>query len=224
MRRYFLLAATMLAIIIAAPSAHAQYYQIANQLTGLLSPALSGSFNYKGYVEMSGTAGIGDNRANFIGVSTSQGFRYSSWFFMGVGIGVDVAMSKGLEDGSGIPEDERFIGYYRTTQTKAMIPVFSDFRFILGSESKTSGFIDLKLGAAWLIGSPYLRMHGAYMTNDAQFYLKPTVGVRIPVNTKNSRQAFNVGVTYQLLTSSNYYWRDGSVTLNNFGVTIGYEW
>lgn len=80
----------------ATASAHAQYYEIAGQLPSLISPALSGSLNYKGFVEASGTAGIGDSRANFIGVSTSQGFKYADWFFMGVGIGVDVAMAKNV--------------------------------------------------------------------------------------------------------------------------------
>lgn len=33
--------------------AKAQFYEIANQVPQLLSPALSGSFNYKGYIEAS---------------------------------------------------------------------------------------------------------------------------------------------------------------------------
>jgi len=73
--------------------AKAQYYEIANQLPGVISPALSGSMNYKGFIELSGVAGFGDNRANIIGVTTSQGFQYSSWFFMGAGLGVEVAMT-----------------------------------------------------------------------------------------------------------------------------------
>ena len=205
--------------------AKAQYYQIANQLSGLISPAIQGGFNYKGYVELSGTAGVGTNRANFIGISTTQGFRYASWFYMGAGIGVDVAMSQ-LDGESPQPGSaDTPWGYYRTSKTKAMIPVFTDFRFNLGEDSSTSMFIDLKLGAAWLIGSNYLRMNSGYMTSDAQFFVKPTVGVRVPVNPKNPRQAFNIGLTYQLLTSNGeYYWRNGSISLNNFGVTIGYEW
>lgn len=225
MKRFVLSLLTLAAIVCAMP-ARAQYYEIANQLPGLLSPALSGSFNYKGYVELSGLAGVGDNRANFIELSTTQGFRYSSWFFMGVGIGVDVAMSQGTEP-NGPRELQEWYGdsYYRTTKTKAMIPVFSDFRFNIGDQSTVSAYIDIKAGAAWLIGAPYLRMHNAYMSNDAQFYLKPSIGVRIPVNSQNSRQAFNIGLTYQLLTSdNNYYWSRNSVTLSNFGVTIGYEW
>lgn len=75
----------VIALMLAAGSqaSRAQYYEITNQLTNLISPALSGSFNYKGYVEASGLAGVGHNRANFIGISTTQGFRYASWFYMG---------------------------------------------------------------------------------------------------------------------------------------------
>lgn len=218
----------MLVVLVCAMPVRAQYYQIANQLPGLLSPALSGGFNYKGYVELSGTAGVGANRANFIGISTSQGFRYSSWFFMGAGIGVDIVMAQGVE-----ADAPRGVGYggqdcecFSITKTKVMIPVFTDFRFNFGDQSSVSAFIDLKLGAAWLIGSPYLRLHDAYISNDAQFFCKPTIGVRIPVNAQNSSQAFNIGLTYQLLTTdNNYYWNPGgNITLNNFGVTLGYEW
>ena len=93
MKKIFALAvAAVLAVGMAVP-ARAQYYEIANQLSGLISPALSGSMQYRGFVEASGLAGMGKNRANFLGVSTSQGFQYSSWFFMGVGMGIDVAMA-----------------------------------------------------------------------------------------------------------------------------------
>lgn len=219
----FLLSAMLLTVLVFAVPVRAQYYQIANQIPGLLSPALSGSFNYKGYVELSGLAGVGVNRANFVGVYTAQGFKYSSWFFMGAGIGVDMVMAQGADADS--PRDVGY-GSFRSSKTKCMIPVFTDFRFNFGSQSSVSAFIDLKLGAAWLIGSPYLQLHDAYISNDAQFYCKPTIGVRIPVNAQNNRQAFNIGLTYQLLTTDeNYYWNPGgNITLNNFGMTIGYEW
>lgn len=205
----------------------AQYYQIANQLPGLLSPALSGSMNYKGYVDISGIAGFGNNRANFIGISTSQGFQYSSWFFMGVGVGIDIAMTNKNDD------DEMFPGgpypdYYghAFSQTKAMIPVFSDFRFNIGSPSDVSVFIDLKVGATWLIGDSYLWLQRGRLGGGTQFYLKPSIGFRVPVSTTTPRQAINFGVTYQLITSNNNwtYWNSNSATLNGLGLTIAYEW
>ena len=63
------------------------------------------------------------------------------------------------------------------------------------------------------------------MGHGAQFFLRPTIGLRIPVSSANQKQAVNIGVTYQLLTSNNNYRRNGaSGTLNAFGATIGFEW
>lgn len=224
MKKIFSLAvAAVLAVGIAVP-ARAQYYEIANQLSGLISPALSGSMQYRGFVEASGLAGMGKNRANFLGVSTSQGFQYSSWFFMGVGMGVDVAMANRDDRfGEWAPDDWNYGG---TAKTKCMIPVFTDFRFRIGNDTSVSAYIDLKLGAAWLLGDDGLMMKTAYMSNETQFYFRPSIGVRIPINSQNPKQAVNVGLTYQLLTSNNNYtyWHDNSVTLNNLGLTVGFEW
>lgn len=221
MKRLYILSLLLVSLIPVHMSA--QYYEIATQLPQLISPALSGSFNYKGYVELSGLAGLGHNRANDIGISTSQGFRYASWFFMGVGTGVDVMMAQQPE--GWLPSPDFDYMYRRSSKTKVMIPVFTDFRFNIGPESGTSMFVDLKLGAAWLLGNDDLRMADGFMTNTTQFFFRPTVGVRIPVSATSPRQAVNVGVTYQMLTSNNnYYWRSNSLTLNNLGVSIAYEW
>lgn len=213
--------------LMSSQHASAQYYQIANQLPGLLQPALSGSMNYKGYVDVSGIAGFGNNRANFIGISTSQGFQYSSWFFMGVGVGVDIAMTNRNDNDEMFPS-EPYPDYYRHSysQTKAMIPVFSDFRFNIGPQSDVSVFIDLKIGATWLIGDSYLWLQRGRLGGGTQFYLKPSLGIRIPVSTSNPRQAVNFGLTYQLITSNNNwtYWNSTSATLNGLGLTISYEW
>lgn len=216
------------AMLLGLGAAQAQYWEIANQLPSLISPALQGGVNYKGFVEASGTAGLGYNRANFVGISTSQGFKYADWFFMGVGIGVDAAISR--EDA---PDFDRFNDgpyenyYHSSGKTKCMIPVFTDFRFNIGDPTKTGFFIDLKLGAAWILGDDYLQLQHGYLSNATQFFFKPQIGLRIPVNAQKPNQAFNVGLTYQLLTSnSNYYWydTDNSATLSNLGVTLGFEW
>lgn len=207
----------------AAPVAEAQYYEIASQVPSLLSPALSGSLNYKGYVEASGLAGMGRNRANFLGVSTTQGFTYSSWFFMGAGMGVDVVIAPEYSLPSGGTD-----GWYpESSRTKTMIPLFSDFRFSIAAGAGTSAFIDIKAGAAWLIGSSYLRLSDSYISNSAQFYLRPTLGMRIPVDGTHPSRSVTLGITYQLLTSDNnysYYPNGKSATLQNLGVTVGYEW
>lgn len=212
----------LLAAIVPLRSA-AQYYQIANQLQQVITPALSGSLNYKGFVEMSGLAGLGHNRANVIDFSTTQGFQYSSWFFMGVGLGIDVVMAQQPEGWTPDPD----YGYMSRSnaQTKVMLPVFSDFRFNIGDRATTSFFIDIKLGAAWLMGSDYLRMADGFLSNSTQFYMRPTVGLRIPVSRERPDNAVNVGLTYQLITSNNnYYWSSRSLSLNNLGLSVAYEW
>ena len=201
-------------------SANAQYYEIANQISNLVSPALSGAGSYRGFVELSGMPGFGTNRANFVELSTSQGFKYSNWFYMGAGLGVDIVRSS---LGDVVVNDRAY--NYETTQTKCMIPVFTDFRFFIGPESSLSAYADLKFGAAWLIGSKYLAMTEGYMTNGTQVYFKPSIGVRIPVKQGDPKHAFNLGLTYQLITSNNsWIYGNHNVTLNNLGVTLSYEW
>lgn len=217
----------VIALCFNAQHIKAQYYEIANQLPGLLQPALSGSMNYKGYVEASGIAGLGNNRANFIGISTSQGFQYASWFFMGVGIGVDVAMTDQSGRNDIYPADNA-PDYYRhsSSQTKVMLPVFSDFRFNIGGSDAMSMFVDLKIGATWLIDDSYLWLQRGRLGGGTQFYLKPSIGLRIPISTSNRRQAISFGATYQLITSNNNwtYWNDNSATLNGLGLSVSYEW
>ncbi|MBD5309280.1 MAG: hypothetical protein HDS10_02475 [Bacteroides sp.] len=202
-------------------SAKAQYAQIASKLPELISPALSGSMNYKGFVEATGTVGVGSNRVNFFGVSTSQGFQYASWFFMGAGIGVDVANASGVDN-----EPLFGVGRPNASSTRAMIPLFSDFRFNIGQGGGPSFFIDIKAGAAWIIGGNLLVRDGV-VSNSTKFLLRPSIGVRIPTNANNPKQAVNIGVTYQLLTANNSwdYWNNYyDTTLSSFGATVSYEW
>ncbi len=217
-----------LALLGSAATASAQYYELANQLTNMISPALSGSFSYKGFVDVDGLAGVGHNRANFIGISTTQGFQYASWFYMGAGLGLDVVMSQAPDGPVDWPGSAWDDGYYSASgTTKVMLPIFSDFRFNIGSGTANgiSAFIDIKLGASWLLGNDYLRFDDYYMTNSAQFLLRPSIGVRIPVSAKNPKQAINIGLTYQLLTSGSYYsYYGGSQTLNSLGASISFEW
>ena len=76
-----------------AIAASAQYSNIANGLTNVLMPALSGSSSYKGFVDAAYTQGVGRYRSNFATISTSQGYQLNSWLFMGAGIGVDLMWS-----------------------------------------------------------------------------------------------------------------------------------
>lgn len=218
-----------------AQEAKAQLWQATNQLQSLISPALSGSGRYKGSVELMGVAGIGSSKLNHVEISTSQGYQYTSWFYMGAGLGVDIVRSsvdEGLPSGndgyargwSGWGDSPR----YGNKKTGVMIPVFTDFRFnIPTGQSATSPslFIDLRLGATWLVGNRYIRTDDGWLSNNTNFYFRPAIGARIPVSSSNPRQAVNIGVSYLLITSDNNYWYyDDSVTLSAIGATVSFEW
>ena len=223
MKKYLKIACLSLTLLTIGFPMKAQFYSIANQLPNMITPALSGAFNYKGYVEASYLTGLGNKKIDIVDISTSQGFKYSNWLYMGVGLGVDIAM--GRTEGK-LENDYNQSPYYQNlTKTGVMVPVFTDFRFNLGNESKASFFADVKLGASFLMGNNYLEAGDGYLTSRQYFYLKPSLGVRIPTNSKNPKQAFNVGVTYQLLTSNYwYYYGNGSATINALGVVAAYEW
>ena len=142
---------------------------------------------------------------------------------MGAGLGIDVAMARG--ENSSFAHQSSYYGGYNTTRTQVMLPVFSDFRFNIGPETAASCYIDLKVGAAWFLGDKYLELADFNMGHGAQFFFRPAIGVIIPVSASNPKQAFNIGITYQLLTSNNIYRPYGSSgTLSSFGATIGFEW
>lgn len=219
-RRLSILAIT--AIAFGVVDAHAQYYEIANQIPNLITPALSGSMRYKGFVEAEYLHGLGDYQSDFVGVSTVQGFTYSSWFFMGAGLGVQYVHTSPAQDWD--PSMRPGNGNRSWSNNGVMIPVFTDFRFTLGNPAGIGFFIDLRLGASFLASDDYLQISNGYITNNEYFYFRPALGFRIPVSAKSTKQAFDIGVSYQLLTSN--YWNSWqrNATLNSLGVNIAYEW
>lgn len=196
----------------------AQYYEIANQIPRLISPALSGKLNYKGYAEVSYMKGMGNDRIDYLDISTTQGFKFASWFYMGIGAGIDVMF----------PNYEKYNTdkEYNTPDAGIMVPLYSDFRFFIGKQDKISLNIDLRLGAAFNFTEDFRTTHG-YLAGEECFYLKPSLGIRIPINKNRPKQAINVGVGYQLLVSdwwtfSGHY--DNNKAFSNLGATIGFEW
>ena len=210
-----------LALIIAIAgisNLHAQYTNIVNQAANLLQTAVMGGSRYKGYVEATYTGGFGNLQADFVGISTSQGYQYNNWFFMGAGIGVDLVYSK-VDNGFNSWDYDR-----QTRTSGAMVPIFTDFRFNFGSKTNASFYIDVKAGGSFLIGKNYLAIENGYINGSEYFMLRPSVGLRVPLS-KNGKRAMNVGLTYQLLTC-NYWWYNNrnSGTLNSLGGTVSYEW
>lgn len=214
-----IIAAAAMAVI----PAEAQYYSIANQLANVIQAPLNGSGRYKGFADISYLKGLGNVEADFLEFSTSQGYQYNSWFYMGVGLGASVVFSH--------QDDNVAPGYWQQPEwamrnsrtTGVMIPLFTDFRFTPWGNS-FGLYIDLRVGCSFLVGKDYLRINRGYLTNQEYFYLRPSIGYKIPVNKNNPKQAIDVGATYQLLTSN--YW-SGYYTnkaVNAVGLTLSYEW
>lgn len=222
--------------LLACPlAAQAQYWEAASQLQSLISPALSGSGKYKGSVEVMGVAGVGSSKLNHVEISTSQGYQYADWFYMGAGLGVDIVRSSVTPldyDYDPMAAPQGWNGWdsprYGHKKTGVMLPVFTDFRFNIplgSSRGAASMFVDLRLGATWLLGNNYIETDDGWLSNSTNFYFRPAIGARIPVSSSNPRQAVNVGVAYLLITSGNNYWYYGNTqTLSSIGATVSFEW
>lgn len=209
-----ILLALLAAVAVVLP-AKAQYYQMINQGTQMINTALQGGFYYRGFVEGAYLNGIGNNRASFLEITTTQGFKKADWFYMGIGAGVDIVFAN-------YGEAQSQINGQATKQTGVMIPLFSDFRFNIGSQTATAAFVDVRLGASFLVGGDYLQVGDSYINRNECFYFKPSIGMRIPVDKNNSNHAFNVAASYMLVNTG--YWNYDNINLSAIGITIGYEW
>lgn len=210
--------------LLSSASASAQFYEIANQIPQLITPALTGGFNYRGFVDAGYNRGVGENKADFVELTTTQGFQYSNWFFMGVGIGVQAIMTN--PNGNGSEWNSRpgsFDSNRGHCKTGCMIPLYSDFRFNIGREQSSSFFIDLRIGASFLMSNNYLEIGNGYLTKSECFYFKPTMGISVPLS-ENGRQAVNIGVSYLLTTNSYWYNSYSNVSLSSIGVSVGFQW
>ncbi len=226
MKKHFY-ASGIIAIILSmlsSLSASAQYYEIANRIPSLIQPALSGSGQYKGFIEAGYSKTLGNYDADFLELSTSQGFQYNSWFYMGVGLGVDVLFSHKNDDWGSDWENPSYGSDRGSTTTAAMIPLFTDFRFNIGGNSGASFFIDMKVGCSFLLGNKYISIGDGYLTNQEYFYLRPSIGMRIPTNSRNPKQAVDIGINYRLLTSNYCNSWSRNITLNSIGVSLAFEW
>lgn len=204
------------------PNATAQYYEAANALRNLITPAISGAGSYKGYVEGGYSHTLSHYNGDFIEISTSQGYQYKNWFFMGAGMGADILFAhKGdnWDPGAQIPGNRDY------TSTVVMLPIFTDFRFLIGASSDVAFFLDLKVGCSFLLSNKNIAIGDGYLTNREYFFLDPAIGVRVPVSKSHPKQAFDIGVRYKLLTS-NYWYNNynNNITLQSLGAFVGFEW
>lgn len=218
------LLSTILVFLSISPS-YGQIADIVNGLTNAAMPAIRGGNGYKGYVETDYTQGFGNYRSNFATLATTQGYMFNDWLFVGAGIGVDLLWSK-VDKGWG-ENLNQFPPQWQSHEIvnhAVMIPVFTDFRFILGQQTTPSFFLNLRVGAAFLCSDDYVKIANGYLTNQNYFYFQPAVGVRVPINKTKPRQAVDFGIHYRLMTSN--YWSNWqrNAAINGLGVNVSYEW
>jgi hypothetical protein len=97
---------------------------------------------------------------------------------------------------------------------------------MLGNTSSVNYYIGTKIGCSFLVSDDEIHVNRGYITSDECFYLKPSIGIRIPAGPTD-HTALNIAVSYQLITPgyNRYdYSNNESISLNGFGLTIGYEW
>lgn len=218
-----ILTTLLLAVSAFTFSSHAQIYETINTLQSVISPALSGSGRYKGFVEAGYSHTLAKYNGDFLEISTSQGYQYNNWFYMGAGLGIDMLFShpgSGWNEGMLTPPP----GNRQYAKTAPMLPLFADFRFLIGNSANISFFLDLKVGASFLLTNRMIAIGDGYLTNKEYFFLDPSIGLRIPCNKKNPKQAVDIGVKYKLLTSNYWYNYNNNITLQSIGAYIGFEW
>jgi len=95
MKKHFY-ASGIIAIILSmlsSLSASAQYYEIANRIPSLIQPALSGSGQYKGFIEAGYSKTLGNYDADFLYRSDLE-----SWLEKGIISKLDLAFSRDTEN------------------------------------------------------------------------------------------------------------------------------
>lgn len=190
---------------------------------------------YKGFLEVGFAGGVSDHKANQLDILTTHGISAGN-FFLGLGLGVNILFPqdqtlKSDMISSGYWEYASDYDYYNCTDNAVLIPIYLDFKYNFGNTSNICPFIDMKIGASFLVSD----QDGAYigegwMDKDACFYFSPTIGFRVPLS--NSRTALNIGLTYNLLSqkyryfddwSGREYYNDG-IVLHSLGARVSIEW
>lgn len=206
-------------------SASGQINEIVNGLTNVAITAARQGQGYKGYMEADFTHTFGNYKSNFLTLATSQGYMLNDHFYLGAGVGIDFMWTT-LDKGWG--EDQRLVdpawSSRHSVSSAVMIPVFSDFRYIVGRYSEPTLFLNMRIGCAFLCTDSYVRIADGYLTNKEYFYLQPAIGVRVPINRTKPRQAVDFGVHYRLMTARYWSGWQHDAAINGLGLNITYEW
>lgn len=164
-------------------------------LTAVLLPltvfAIQPQRGYRGFVDWSNTATLdlgflsadnepGDETEIFTGISTSHGYQFNDWLYVGGGIGFEYNLSR-KEYGHPLMDNTG------TTKLRCIVPIFAEGR----------------LDAKWGRFTPYFSARiGANVANHGGIYFSPMVGYRF---NWGRRSAINLGLGMTLFGYRYYY-------------------
>lgn len=129
---------------------------------------------YRGFVDLGYSVGIGDYKFNRFEISTSQGYQFNPYIFLGAGVGF------------------HFMPYYETPDMSLPnevrdrlidIPLFVNLHLNF-TKTRVTPFVDAK--------------GGVYVTNNGGVYANVSGGCRIAINEKKA-VSLSVGYTYEEL-------------------------
>ena len=193
------------------------------------------NYYYKGFIEVGCAAGVGTYKANQLDVLTTHGVAFDNGF-VGVGTGVNVLFPKENSSemkwnmgnfGGGSGYGPNYSDKTFSTGNAVFIPIYLDLKYNFGIV-QVAPFIDLKLGATFLVSDGAVCINNGWLDNRTSIYFSPTIGVRVPIGNV---AAVTFGVTYNLISQKYYYYDywDGPVcsdgiSLHSLGARISIEW
>ena len=164
---------------------------------------------YHGFADFSYTLGVGDYTLNRFGLSSSHGYQFNPYFFLGGGLGLHFMQEYETPD-MDIPLDSR--------DFTIDIPVYAETRIT---------FIDGNI-------SPFISARGGYyLTHNGGLYFNASVGCRF---TTGITHAINVFIGYSSeelefdtferfnsTSSMNYSTEKRKLSTEGFSIRVGYE-
>ena len=164
---------------------------------------------YHGFVDLAYTIGVGDYTFDRFELSSTQGYQFNPYFFLGGGIGFHF-MQKYETPGMDIPLDSR--------DFMVDVPLYAETRIT---------FINSSI-------SPFISGRGGYyLTHGGGLYLNVSVGCRFAVSTNNAINVF-VGYSSEKLefdtferfnssSSMDYSTEKRKLLTEGMSIRIGYE-
>lgn len=150
---------------------------------------------YRGFVDIGGAVGVGDYGDGVFAVSTSHGYQFNPYIFVGAGIGVD----------------------YHFDYETMFLPIFADLRgyFIDG---RITPFVGIKIGYSPVDGT------GLYFNPSvgASFGISRKLALNISIGYNLQRaEMYNIYYNYSYYTGYSYYYSDETIGAITF--KVGFE-